>query len=75
MLLSSANAGKNTNGSQFFITFAATPWLDGHHVIFGEVIKGQSTVKAMEKIGTPQGVPSAKVQIVAAGDFPPEEKK
>ena len=68
-LLSMANAGANTNGSQFFITTVATPWLDGKHVVFGEVLSGMDVVKAVEAIGSGSGTPSKTVKIVASGEL------
>ena len=65
-LLSMANAGPNTDGSQFFLTFKETPWLDGKHTIFGEVVAGQDTVKKLEAAGTPQGKPTEELVIKKA---------
>ncbi|HWN81427.1 MAG TPA: peptidylprolyl isomerase, partial [Candidatus Udaeobacter sp.] len=53
--LSMANAGPGTDGSQFFLTFVATPWLDGKHTIFGEVTEGKDTLKALEAAGSESG--------------------
>ena len=66
-LLSMANSGPNTNGSQFFITTEATPWLDGKHVVFGHVVDGMEVVKACERCGTQSGKVRKKVVIVDCG--------
>eukprot|EP00735_Rhodelphis_limneticus_P008797 TRINITY_DN2281_c0_g1::TRINITY_DN2281_c0_g1_i1::g.6648::m.6648 TRINITY_DN2281_c0_g1::TRINITY_DN2281_c0_g1_i1::g.6648 ORF type:complete len:180 (+),score=70.30,sp/P54985/PPIA_BLAGE/71.34/3e-85,Pro_isomerase/PF00160.16/1.3e-45 TRINITY_DN2281_c0_g1_i1:46-540(+) len=66
-LLSMANAGPNTNGSQFFITVAATSWLDGKHVVFGKVLEGVDIVKKMEALGTQSGSVKKKVTIANSG--------
>ncbi|KAF8970052.1 cyclophilin-like domain-containing protein [Flammula alnicola] len=66
-LLSMANAGKNTNGSQFFITTVVTSWLDGAHVVFGEVVEGFDVVKKVEALGSSSGKLSKPVQIARSG--------
>ena len=68
-LLSMANAGKNTNGSQFFITTVATPHLDGKHVVFGEVVEGMEVVRAMEAVGSQSGRTSSPVVIADCGQL------
>jgi len=66
-LLSMANSGPNTDGSQFFLTFAATPWLDGKHTIFGEVVEGlDTTLPAIESLGSRSGRTEKEVKIIKA---------
>lgn len=65
-LLSMANAGPGTDGSQFFLTFKATPWLDGKHTLFGEIVSGQDVMKKLEAAGSPNGKPKEKLVITKA---------
>jgi cyclophilin family peptidyl-prolyl cis-trans isomerase len=69
-LLSMANAGPNTNGSQFFITTVVTAWLDGKHVVFGEVTDGTDLVKKIEALGSGSGKTRGKITIDACGEIP-----
>ncbi len=68
-LLSMANAGPGTNGSQFFITTVVTPWLDGKHVVFGKVVEGMKVVSAMEAAGSRSGSTSADIVIADCGQL------
>ena len=68
-LLSMANAGPHTNGSQFFITTALTPWLDGKHTVFGKIVDGTEIADKMEKYGSDEGKTSVLVKITDCGQL------
>lgn len=68
-LLSMANSGINTNGSQFFITLDKTDWLDGKHVVFGEMVEGMDIVRQMEAQGSKDGKPKQKMIISDCGEY------
>lgn len=68
-ILSMANSGPNTNGSQFFLCTEKTDWLDGKHVVFGKVIEGMDVVKKMESVGSKSGKTSEKVTITNCGEL------
>jgi len=68
-ILSMANAGPNTNGSQFFLCTADTPWLDGKHVVFGKVVEGMDVVRNVESVGSGSGTTKQKVMVASSGQL------
>jgi len=66
-----ANAGEDTNGSQFFITFTKTPWLDRRHVVFGKVLEGMDVARKVEAVETgPRDDPRKEVKVADCGSLP-----
>merc|ERR1712070_962545 len=72
-ILSMANAGPNTNGSQFFICTTKTSHLDGKHVVFGKVVQGMDVVRAIEEVGSSSGTTKQKVKVADSGEVPLSE--
>ena len=70
-MLSMANSGPNSNNSQFFITFEQTPWLDGYHVVFGELVEGNDILDQIEQSGSWNGEPKENIFISDAGMLNP----
>ena len=68
-ILSMANAGPNTNGSQFFICTAKTSWLDGKHVVFGSVVEGMDVIQKVESFGSQSGKTSKKIVVADCGQL------